>query len=210
MIWHERRLSWPRVGNHSEYWIVGDEWGWASRLAVQEGSSKDPVMLVWTSFLAAPFGKKFHGRPSWESPLVWLPWPVHDRECREAGHTTRSRRGRVRLTASELGLPFWSALGCFLPSLAPVTVEGCGEGVVVSGRVLQGRVVNAVFGDVVGCGCCFVFLLLLLLPFLLLLFSFSCLFCCCRGRRRCCCETAVAFVVVVVVVVVVEFRDFRV
>ena len=58
MIWHERRLSWPRVGNHSEYWIVGDEWGWTSRLAVQEGSSKDPVMLVWTSFLAAPFGEE--------------------------------------------------------------------------------------------------------------------------------------------------------
>ncbi|OLP80724.1 hypothetical protein AK812_SmicGene38829 [Symbiodinium microadriaticum] len=31
-----RQLSWPRVGNHSEYWIVGDEWGWTSRLAVQE------------------------------------------------------------------------------------------------------------------------------------------------------------------------------
>ena len=63
MIWHERRLSWPRVGNHSEYWIVGDEWGWTSRLAVQEGSSKDPVMLVWTSFLAAPFGEA-------------IPWPT--------------------------------------------------------------------------------------------------------------------------------------
>ncbi|OLP78840.1 hypothetical protein AK812_SmicGene40945 [Symbiodinium microadriaticum] len=58
-----RRLSWPRVGNHSEYWIVGDEWGWTSRLAVQEGSSKDPVMLVWTSFLAAPFGEA-------------IPWPT--------------------------------------------------------------------------------------------------------------------------------------
>ena len=45
----------------------------------------------------------------------------------------------MRLTASELGLPFWSVLGCFLPSLALVTVEGGGEGVVVVwGRVLQG------------------------------------------------------------------------
>ena len=44
----------------------------------------------------------------------------------------------MRLTASELGLPFWSVLGCFLPSLAPVTVEDGGEGVVVPGRVLQG------------------------------------------------------------------------
>ena len=63
MIWHERQLSWPRVGNHSEYWFVGDGWGWTSRLAVQEGSSKDPVMLVWTSFLAAPFGEA-------------IPWPT--------------------------------------------------------------------------------------------------------------------------------------
>ena len=44
----------------------------------------------------------------------------------------------MRLTASELGLPFWSVLGCFLPSLATVTGEGGGEGIVVSGRVWQG------------------------------------------------------------------------
>ena len=44
----------------------------------------------------------------------------------------------MRLTASDLGLPFWSVLGCFLPSLVPVTVAGGGEGVVVPGRVLQG------------------------------------------------------------------------
>ena len=87
---------------------------------------------------SALWGSNFMADPFWESPLIWLPWPVHDRECREAGHTTRSRRGRVRLTASELGLPFWSVLGCFLPSLAPVTEEGGGDGVVVSGRVLHG------------------------------------------------------------------------
>ena len=34
----------------------------------------------------------------------------------------------MRLTASELGLPFWSVLGCFLLSLAPVTEAGA-EGV---------------------------------------------------------------------------------
>ena len=62
-IRHERQLSWPRVGNHSDDWIVGDGWGWTSRLAVQEGLSKDPVMLVWTSFLAAPFGEA-------------IPWPT--------------------------------------------------------------------------------------------------------------------------------------
>ena len=61
--WHQRQLSWPCVGNHSEYRSLGDGWGWTSRLAVQEGSSKDPVMLVWTSFLAAPFGEA-------------IPWPT--------------------------------------------------------------------------------------------------------------------------------------
>ena len=40
----------------------------------------------------------------------------------------------MRLTASELGLPLWSVLGCFLPSLAPVTEEGGREGLLVSGR----------------------------------------------------------------------------
>ena len=34
----------------------------------------------------------------------------------------------MRLTASELGLPFWSVLDCFLPSLAPGTVDGGGGG----------------------------------------------------------------------------------
>ena len=43
----------------------------------------------------------------------------------------------MRLTASELGLPFWSVLGCFLPSLALVTVEGGGEALWCRVGVLQ-------------------------------------------------------------------------
>ena len=49
----------------------------------------------------------------------------------------------MRLTASELGLPFWSVMGCSPPSLVPAT-----EGVVaMSGRACM----DAFGGDGVGC-----------------------------------------------------------
>ena len=48
----------------------GDGWGWASRLTVLEGSSNDVGMLVWTSFLAAPF-EEVVPRPTLLGRALW-------------------------------------------------------------------------------------------------------------------------------------------
>ena len=69
-FWHKRRLRRPCARYRPAHQVLGDGWGWASRLTVLEGLSNDAGMLVWTSFLAAPFGEVIP-RPTLLGRALW-------------------------------------------------------------------------------------------------------------------------------------------